>query len=71
MHIIGYAYEADLHCTECSDSRFGIELEHTNKYDREDNGVTPLWSFENHDSIDDESGESIPPFCGDCNKELE
>lgn len=64
MRIIGYVYEADLHCLDCAHDRFGAQsLADGSAVDTEDNPVSPIWDY------DEISGEA--PHCGDCFNTLE
>lgn len=60
MKIIAYAYEADLHCQECTLQRFGAELNGTATIkDREGNEVHPIFDID----------EQLEPLvCGDCHE---
>lgn len=57
MRIIGWKYDADLHCNECTRKRFGIVDVGT--YDSEGNQVWPIFSTDelHVDGID---------CCGEC-----
>ena len=45
MRIIGYTYEADYHCTDCTEKRFGKDdLDYAFTVDNEDNPVHPVFS---------------------------
>ena len=58
MRIIGYTYEADYHCTDCTEKRFGKDdLDYAFTVDNEDNPVHPVFST---DEIQDHSA------CGEC-----
>lgn len=72
MKIIGYAYEADVHCVRCAVKRFdkfgsvklGTRDENgirTDARDREGNTIHPMFSTD--EQLD-------PEFCGDCRGEL-
>ncbi len=50
--VIGYAYEADVHCLECSERRFSD----TRKFRLDDNEVQPVFLGEVTDYL----------TCGDC-----
>lgn len=55
--IIGYAYEADVPCTDCAEDRFGVPaLWHGTATDREGNEIHPIFA----------SDESQDDHCGDC-----
>lgn len=50
MNIVGYTYEAGLHCPDCAKERFGLE-DHgkwvrEDATDREGNEVHPLFSWD-------------------------
>lgn len=64
--IIGYAYEADLHCPECAEKRFGVDpgkiWVRKGAVDREGNQVHPIFVSDEHDP----EGE----YCGDCRAEI-
>jgi len=63
MNIIGYTYEADYHCVDCTENRFGQDdLGYAFTVDNEDNLVHPIFSI---DEIDSDA------VCGDCLKEIE
>ena len=55
--VIGYAYEADLHCLDCTSARFKANANRLNfiAIDSEGNTVSPIFLGEDH-------GE----HCGDC-----
>ena len=58
MKIIAYTYEADYHCIDCTEKRFGQDdLGYAFTVDDEDNPVHPVFSI---DEIDEH------PVCGDC-----
>ena len=57
--VIGYAYEADMHCPDCARKRFKNPDKAT---DNEGNEVRPIFLGDEHDS---------PPYCGDCHELLE
>ena len=65
MNIVGYAYEADVHCVACTRRRFHAEpgnhgrLDHAT--DSEGNPVTPIFDID--ENADDE-------HCGDCGEKL-
>ena len=61
--VVGYAYEADLHCVECATVRFGQALDQWPKprpNDNEGNEVSPIFLDEAKDS----------DVCRDCRKQL-
>jgi hypothetical protein len=54
--IIGYSYEADTHCQECAEKRFGATLySNTPVQDNEGNDVHPMYSYEEHRTHDDDA----------------
>lgn len=58
--VIGYTYEADYHCVDCAEKRFGPGVDNLGKepkYDNEGNMVHPIFA-----SDEFEETES----CGDC-----
>ena len=61
--IVGWAYEADLHCNPCAQKRFGDQLkdEKNPPTDREGNPATPLF-------LGDLKGDEV---CGDCGSKLD
>ena len=61
--VIGYAYDADSHCLDCTVARFPeADAEFTGCEDTEGNGISPIFADGDHDP----SGE----YCGDCGAEL-
>lgn len=70
MRIIGYTYEASVHCVDCARTRFlsnstlGTLDEHGLRTDARDNDGNPIHPmFSNDEQLD-------PQFCGDCRGEL-
>jgi hypothetical protein len=62
--VIGYAYEADLHCLDCAANRWGeavYKLDFT-AIDGEGNPVHPVFLGDEYDT---------PPVCGDCHQRLD
>ncbi len=61
--IVGWTYEADIHCPTCAARRFGAELmdERAPPADREGNRVHPLF-------LGDTDGAEV---CGDCLQPLD
>lgn len=55
--VIGYAYEADVHCLECSERRFSD----TRKFTLDDNEVQPVFLGEVSDYL----------TCGDCHSKID
>lgn len=61
--VVGYAYEADLHCETCTRKRFPeADEEFSDVEDSEGNPIHPMFAGDEHDP----SGE----YCGDCQCEL-
>lgn len=60
MRIAAWAYDADLHCTECAEKRFGHYLNTLPEAleDREGNAVTPVYC--------NQWDEDLPCCCVDC-----
>ena len=62
MKVVGYTYDADIHCPDCSEKVFGLKLTHPelvgDPIDSEGNEVHPIFSI-------DEAGDT-PDHCGDC-----
>ncbi len=45
MRVIGYTYEADYHCVDCTENRFGQDdLGYAFTVDNEDNSIHPVFS---------------------------
>jgi hypothetical protein len=63
--IIGYAYDADLHCVACATDRFKTFLNDPDTQDSEGNPVHPAFADEGWD-ID----SGMPEYCGDCGEQL-
>lgn len=64
MRIIGYTYDADIHCVGCAEKRFGAGVDALGaepKQDSEGNEVRPVFSTDEHESA---------PYCGDCSEAL-
>jgi hypothetical protein len=61
QRIIGWTFEADTHCTECTCKRFGadIVMDDTAR-DREGNSVHPIFTWQSE----------VTEYCGDCHREL-
>ena len=61
--IVGYAYEADLHCLACTAQRFGLDLQALQAdfetTDGEGNPVHPVFA-----------GDVTDDVCGDCGQPL-
>ena len=60
--VIGWAYEADLHCEDCARARFGATLDAPDTEDRDGNPVHPMFSTDEAPA----EGE----YCGDCGAEI-
>ena len=64
--IIGYSYDADVHCVDCAVEEFGLEegkdWVREDATDSEGNQVHPLFSTDEPD----DSGW----YCGDCDQQL-
>ena len=60
MRVIGWTYDADVHCDACAEARFG---EPGAQEDTEGNPIRPIFET-------DEQPEG-GYFCGDCGAELE
>ena len=63
--VIGYYYEADLHCLDCAFYRFGVvvhSLDTSGVIDREGNSITPAFLGDEYESY---------PHCGDCFEPLD
>lgn len=58
--IIGYSYEADHHCVECAQVRFGSPVP-DDAEDEEGNPVHPIFAGDEFEE---------PPVCGDCGEAL-
>lgn len=61
MIVIGYTYEADVHCLSCAFDRFGDMLDRDDAIDSEGNSPHPIFDI-------DEGAED--EHCGDCGDEL-
>ncbi len=59
--VIGYAYDADIHCLQCAEQRFGDKLNDENTKDSEGNSIHPV--FGGDENANDE-------HCGDCGEKL-
>jgi predicted dehydrogenase len=62
--VIGYTYEADCHCLDCTRKRFGGEPEAVDytATDNEGNDIHPIFLGDEFETA---------PVCGDCLTELE
>lgn len=62
--VIGWAYDADLHCNRCARERFGDRLDDDQNppEDSEGNPIHPVFASEEFEGT---------PHCGDCGEELE
>jgi hypothetical protein len=70
--VIGYTYEADIHCPECTRERFP---DPDNAVDDEGNDVQPIFADQFGDlieEVDDDYGRTVQyaPRCSDCGEEL-
>lgn len=54
--ILGYAYEADMHCLDCARKRFGPKLDNAETEDSDGNKLAPLFA----------SSVEQQEVCGDC-----
>ena len=61
MRIIGYAFDADLHCIDCTAQIFAGDLDFEKVKDMEGNLIHPIWN------IDEDSEKE---YCGDCLEKL-
>jgi hypothetical protein len=59
--IVGWAYDADIHCLDCARKHFGPQLDDDLVDDSEGNEVSPVF-------CDAEDVETY--HCGDCNEKL-
>ncbi len=70
MRIIGWAYEADMHCPDCAAARFGNYITNglygvwadVTPVDREGNEIRPFYSID--------EGSDAGDYCGDCFAEI-
>lgn len=46
MRVIGYTYEASIHCEACARGRFGDSLDNPETVDREGNPIHPIFSYD-------------------------
>jgi hypothetical protein len=61
FEVVGYTYEADLHCVPCASQRFGRALSRRRlPGDREGNEVSPVFLDQTQDT----------DTCGDCHRRL-
>lgn len=60
--VIGYAYEADIHCVSCTKKRFPNVEDNDRLEDSEGNPIHPIFAS-------DEGSDS--EVCGDCGGSLE
>ena len=58
--VIGYAYDADLHCVRCTGARFE-NPDANDTTDSEGNPIGPIFLADEHDT---------EPHCGDCHEPL-
>jgi hypothetical protein len=71
MCIVAYAYDADIHCTECSCEHFHVLDIDKTVYDKEGNNPTPCYDHDNdqfdHGAYCSDCGSEIyQPFCNGC-----
>jgi hypothetical protein len=58
--VVGWAYEADIHCPACAMKRFGSALENPSSEDTEGNPIHPIFA----------ACEEAGDYCGDCGERL-
>lgn len=66
--VVGFAYEADLHCVDCAIGRFGPDImgqDPAEPEDDEGNPISPVF-----DGEDAYSEDGAPYCCGDCGSAL-
>jgi len=71
MNIIAYTYEADAHCIDCTDKRFGTTYPLDNQVDNEGNFVHPLYCIDEWFELDAGHVEENPIqylACGTCHE---
>lgn len=78
--IVGYTYEADVHCPECTHKRFGPQ--YANCWHPRDEHGLPDYAARDEKAMRDREGNAVRPVftwdergeslthCGDCGKEL-
>lgn len=74
MRIIAYTYEADYHCPECAKQRFGTNPQADNDEhgldpnicDIEGNPIHPVFSTDETEYRDEDTGIMRKHHCGDC-----
>lgn len=67
--IVGYAYEAALHCVGCAEKRFGqAALRDPDTKDNGGNPVHPLFLWNTADYTNGDTGD--PELCDDCFEEI-
>ena len=74
--VVGYAYEADVHCLECTEKRFPKMHDYLRapETDREGNEISPIFAgedaYEDCGQCSDGQHECpechVPHNCGDC-----
>ncbi|GIV04064.1 MAG: hypothetical protein KatS3mg015_2894 [Fimbriimonadales bacterium] len=67
MRILGWTYEADVHCDACTMARFGGRLPTDNDADREGNVPWPIFAIDEWFNV----GHSDVLACGDCGEILD
>lgn len=60
--VIGYAYDADVHCVDCATEKFGDALDAEDTEDSEGNPLHPIFASE--------EGPEHGSRCGDCSEEI-
>jgi hypothetical protein len=62
--VIGYAYEADIHCPACAMKRFGVWANENTVKDSEGNHITPVLDGQDTNDLTSDM------ICGDCHTVL-
>ena len=71
MNIIAYTYEADTHCIDCTNKRFGATPTYRIHRDNEGNLIDALFETDEWQELDEGFLEENPiqhMVCGDCHK---
>ena len=71
MRIIAYTYEADVHCIDCTNKRFGATPTYRIHRDNEGNLVHPVFSTDEWQELDEGFLAENPTqylVCGDCHE---
>ena len=71
MNIIAYTYEADTHCIDCTNKRFGATTTYRIHRDNERNRVHPVFSTDEWQELDEGFLAENPTqylVCGDCHE---